>query len=252
MTMEAPTRRPRVLLSAYACGPDQGSEPGVGWNRALQAARYCDTWVLCEDGRYGAAVRRYLADHGPIPGLEFVYVPRTALQCRVGRVPGLSYLAYNRWQRSALRAARALHTQIGFDLAHQVTFCGYREPGYLWRLGVPFVWGPVGGTQNYPWRFLGVSGWKGVAREGARNVMNAVQMRLSLRVRRAVRHAAAVLAANTTVQADLARVYRIRPEVQLETGLRAVAAAPRPLPPEGTPLRILWSGEVQPWKARCC
>jgi hypothetical protein len=23
---------------------------------------------------------------------------------------------------------------------------GYREPGYLWKLNVPFVWGPMGGT----------------------------------------------------------------------------------------------------------
>lgn len=250
MTIEAPRpRRPRLLLSAYACDPEQGSEPGVGWNRAVQAARYCDTWVLCEEGRYGAAVRRYLADHGPIPGLEFVYVPRTAMQQWLGKLPGMRYVAYNGWQRSALRAARALHARIGFDLTHQVTFCGYREPGYLWKLGVPFVWGPIGGTQNYPWRFLAESGCSGAFREGGRNVLNAVQMRFSPLVRRAVHAAAVVLAANTSIQADLARVHAIDAEVQLETGLRAVAARPRPLPPEGTPLRVLWSGEVQPWKA---
>ena len=25
----------------------------------------------------------------------------------------------------------------------------------LWKLGVPFVWGPWGGTSNVPWGFLG-------------------------------------------------------------------------------------------------
>jgi NAD(P)-dependent dehydrogenase (short-subunit alcohol dehydrogenase family) len=29
----------RVLLSAYACEPERGSEPGVGWNWATELAR---------------------------------------------------------------------------------------------------------------------------------------------------------------------------------------------------------------------
>ena len=53
-------RRPRLLLLAYACSPARGSEGGVGWHRALQAARYCDTWVLCQDGLMGDEVRSHL------------------------------------------------------------------------------------------------------------------------------------------------------------------------------------------------
>ncbi len=30
----------RVLMVAYACGPDRGSEPGVGWHRALEMAKH--------------------------------------------------------------------------------------------------------------------------------------------------------------------------------------------------------------------
>jgi len=36
----------RVLISAYACEPDKGSEPGVGWNWALAAAEKHEVWVL--------------------------------------------------------------------------------------------------------------------------------------------------------------------------------------------------------------
>src|SRR5438552_9036897 len=92
-------RRPRVLLLAYACNPEQGSEPGVGWNRAVEAARYCDTWVVCEEHRYGPPLRDYLRAHGPVPGLEFVYVPRPSWHRWVKLIPGLDYLSYNAWHR---------------------------------------------------------------------------------------------------------------------------------------------------------
>jgi glycosyltransferase involved in cell wall biosynthesis len=240
-------RRPRLLMLAAACCPGRGSEPGVGWHRAVQAARYCDTWVLCPENENSQVLRRHLATHGDIPGLNFSFVPRGPVLNFLSRVPGLYYTSYNLWHRRAYRVARQLHAEVGFDLVHQVTLCGYREPGYLWRLGVPFVWGPVGGTQNYPWRFLGQAGWLGGLREALRSVANRVQLRFSPRVRRAAREAAALLAANSTVQRDFARAHGRTPELLLETGLPQVAEAPRE--PRPGPLRLLWSGELCPWKA---
>ena len=29
----------KILLSAYACEPNKGSEPGVGWNWAIQLSK---------------------------------------------------------------------------------------------------------------------------------------------------------------------------------------------------------------------
>jgi glycosyltransferase involved in cell wall biosynthesis len=240
-------RRPRALLLTYACSPDHGSEPGVGWNRAIEAARTCDTWAVCEEGRYGPPIRAYLDRHGPIPGLTFIFVAKPAWLARCSFLPGAGHLSYHLWQRRVYRVAKKLHDEVGFDLVHQVTFCGYREPSYLWRLGVPFIWGPVGGTQNYPWRFLGLAGFKGAIREATRSVLNWLQLRFSLQVRRAAKSAAVVLAANTTVQGDFARALGIVPQVQLETGIRSINHAPRTS--TNGPLRILWSGDLQCWKA---
>jgi glycosyltransferase involved in cell wall biosynthesis len=244
---DAGPRRPRALLLTYACSPDHGSEPGVGWNRAIEAARTCDTWAVCEEGRYGPPIRAYLDRHGPIPGLTFVFVPKPAWLARCSFLPGAGHLSYHLWQRRAYSLAKKLHAEVGFDFAHQVTFCGYREPSYLWRLGVPFIWGPVGGTQNYPRRFLAMAGFKGAIREATRSVLNRLQLRFSPQVRRAAKSAAIVLAANTTVQRDFARALGIAPQVQLETGIRSINHAPRAT--SGGPLRILWSGDLQCWKA---
>ncbi len=157
-------------------------------------------------------------------------------------------MAYNLWHRRAYRVARRLHQHVGFDLVHQATFCGYREPGYLWKLGVPFVWGPLGGTQNCPWRFLPAIGIRGGVQEGLRTALNVLQLRMSRRVRRAARGARALFAANSTVARDLARVHGIRPLVCLENGLSAAFARSTARGARPGALRILWSGEFRPFK----
>ncbi len=44
---DSPRKSLRILLSAYACGPGNGSEPGVGWGWALALARRGRAvWVL--------------------------------------------------------------------------------------------------------------------------------------------------------------------------------------------------------------
>jgi glycosyltransferase involved in cell wall biosynthesis/peptidoglycan/xylan/chitin deacetylase (PgdA/CDA1 family) len=245
--MIAVRRRPRIVLLAASCAPERGSEPGVGWNRAVQAAREFDTWVVCTQ-EFASAIEQFIAAHGPIEGLHFAFVKSPRWERWLGMVPGLQYPSYNLWHRRAFRVVRALHARLKFDLAHQVTFCGYREPGYLWRLGVPFIWGPVGGTQNYPWRFLKEAGWRGATYEGLRTLINWYQLLTSQRVRRAASEATTLLAANSTNQADITRFLCRVPTVLLETGVTKLGSRAHHRDP-GEPLRILWSGNLQPHKA---
>ena len=241
-------RRPRLLLLAYACSPARGSEGGVGWHRALQAARYCDTWVLCQDGLMGDEIRRHLAAHGPIPGLTFVFVAKSPPLQFLMRFPGLYYGGLNIWHRWAYATAVRLHADVKFDLAHMVNLCTFREPGYLWKLGIPHVWGSWGGTNEFPWRFLGVAGFTGAAVEVARNLVNRVQFRFSPRVRRTAR-AGPVLVTNTLAQQDFTRVHGLPSVLTPCNGISHVADRPREWQGNGRPLRILWSGELRPIKA---
>ena len=40
----------KVLISAYACSPEWGSEVGMGWNWVCQLARHCELHVITESG----------------------------------------------------------------------------------------------------------------------------------------------------------------------------------------------------------
>lgn len=245
---------------AYECSPYRGSEWAAGWGRLLGAAKIAETHVVTSEVNF-AALQRAKAD-GLMPPNVFFYTPEPDQRLReLERKPVLfayNYTAYNHWQQLALKLITALHAREHFDLVHQVNVCTFREPGYGWRLGVPFVWGPVGGTQNFPLRFLPMLPAKEAAKELLRGVTNRFALRKP-RVRGAARQTALLIGANSTNQTDLQNALGCQAGLLLETGLHSVevvdrqrfeqrvqdAAAGRP----ARPLRLLWSGEFQTRKA---
>ena len=38
----------KILINAYACSPDMGSEPGMAWNWCLFLAKYCELHIITE------------------------------------------------------------------------------------------------------------------------------------------------------------------------------------------------------------
>ncbi len=142
----------KVLLSAYACEPGRGTEPGVGWNNAWEISKYHEVWVLTrpDDGR--EAIEAELA-RNPNPNLHFVYftLPILGGSWRWGSIAFL--LHYYLWQVQAYFVARRLHQEIGFDVVHHVSFVRHSTPSFLVFLPIPLVWGPVGGGESAPGPF---------------------------------------------------------------------------------------------------
>jgi glycosyltransferase involved in cell wall biosynthesis len=162
--------RMKVLLSAYACEPRAGSEPGVGWNTAAALAGYHEIWVLTRANNRAAIEQELAGASGTIARLRFAYydLPRWAGWWKRGK-RGV-HLYYYLWQVGAYFTARRLHREIGFDLTHHVTFGKYWVPSLLALLPVPFVWGPVGGAESAPKAFWGQFSLSGKVYEGLRDV----------------------------------------------------------------------------------
>jgi glycosyltransferase involved in cell wall biosynthesis len=134
----------RILLSAYACRPNAGSEPGVGWNWATHlAARGIEVHVLVAK-RNQEAIEEGLRKN-PIANLDFTYVPVPYEWAK--RSEALHYIC---WQKAALKAACEVARKFEFQLAHHVTYASVHVPSQLWRLRIPVVFGPVGGGQTAP------------------------------------------------------------------------------------------------------
>jgi glycosyltransferase involved in cell wall biosynthesis len=243
------SRKSRVLLIAYWCHPETGMEARIGWYRAIQAARHWDTWIVYSNDEDRHLLLDRIDAAGVSDSLHLLNLPPTRFERWLGRRPQLFYWSYDLWHRRAYRLAERLHLETPFDLVHQVSFCGYRQPGHIWKMGVPFVFGPVGGTQNFPWRFLKAVDLPGGIREVARNIVNSWQLSFSRAVRRACRSASVVMAANSTGQRDLLRTQGVPVVRQLETGVERSPIRSKPQRDPSEPLRILWSGRLESWKA---
>ncbi|MGH3666004.1 MAG: glycosyltransferase [Egibacteraceae bacterium] len=238
----------RILLSAFACEPYGGSERSNGWTWA-QALAHQHEVVVLTDADFRPAVEAELARPEAAERLKVVYIG-DGLQ----RYRGFArWRYYGRWQRLALSAAQLMHAEVPFDACHHVTFGTIRLPSYLWRLGIPFLWGPVGGGEGVSPRFY-LPPWLSTSqtvREFARWLWNAVS-RVDPRVRATARNAA-VLAVTTPQTRDiLPRSTRDRALVLPSSILnrRDVerVAESRAEPGPSTGLSVAFVGRLIGWK----
>jgi glycosyltransferase involved in cell wall biosynthesis len=235
-------RRLRVLLSAYACRPGSGSEPYVGWQWAQQAVRYHDSWVLTTEFQR-TAIETELA-HSPVANLHFIFtdVPRWARWLRPG-----GRLHYLVWQLTALRSAKRAHRKHGFDVVHHVTYNSFELPGFLSLLGIPFVWGPLGGAQVPPSSLKRYAGsWSKQQLRTARKQAS----RLNPWGRYVARHAAQVLAINRDTETMVRRMGARNVIRELETAVILSDSPPeRPSAETVRPFTVTWAGRVIAMKA---
>jgi hypothetical protein len=128
--------RPRLLLCSFVCHPSDSAESRVGWNRAVQAARFFKTYVICPKPFDPFEMESAVSDKRALANLRLFVVPRGRVINLIERLPCLYYVAYWLWQIKAYQHAKRLHARYRFDLIHQVNLVGFREPGYWWRLGI--------------------------------------------------------------------------------------------------------------------
>lgn len=241
----------RVLVSAYACSPRRGSEHAVGWGFIHALAQRHHLCVIAEEEKCRADIESHFEKHPELrQRIEFHFVRKQRGRLLRKLWPPSYYYYYKNWHQEVFRLAQRLHAESRFDLVHQLTMVGYREPGYLWKLGAPFVWGPIGGMGHFPWRFLPSLGMYGLTYFTAYNLINAWQERYSLRPRLAANLAGKALIAATPVdQAGTLRHWRQPSHLIAEVGLPSEVRAEAIRRGPEQPLRVVWSGLHIPRKA---
>lgn len=140
----------RVLLSAYACEPNQGSEQEVGWQRALHMLALGDeVWVLTRSNS------QTLIEADPLShshGLRFIYYDLPGWALKLKRHTWFRRVYFTLWQWGAYREASRQHRLTPFDSVYHVTFASMKFGSFMGRLGIPFVIGPIAGGERAPFR----------------------------------------------------------------------------------------------------
>ncbi|MCA6362162.1 MAG: glycosyltransferase family 4 protein [Bacteroidetes bacterium] len=134
-----------VLITAYAINPYKGSEDGMGWQFVLQAARFQRVVAVTRRNNL-PHINTYIAEHPELKAqtdnivFRAVDWPGWMLFWKKG--PLLSLIYFYCWQISV--ALRLFSQRNKFDVVHNLNFHNDWTPSFLWILGRPLVWGPVG------------------------------------------------------------------------------------------------------------
>lgn len=184
-----------ILVLAYQLSPTKGSEYSVAWNYVTRMSKYNRLTVL-----YGVSGEHLGDCHemeefvktNELPNVAFVCVKPNRLTnalnwCnRHGFLNYTFYFAYQAWQRQVYKEARKLVRCQKFDLIHFVGPIGYREPGYLWKLNLPYMWGPIGGANRASTILLTKSSTLAKFKFSFRNFANELQLKYLSRLKKAL------------------------------------------------------------------
>lgn len=240
----------KVLISAYACGPNLGSEPGMAWNWIIALSEFCEIVVITEcDYKNEILIELNRLQSKYKPAFYFIDIGLKGRSLAKQQGKWSFYLYYRDWQRKAHSLALKLLKEQEFDIIHQLNMIGYREPGYLWKIkSKPIIWGPIGGYAQMNWSFIRYLEIKDIIQYTLRNTLNSFQMRFSLRVRKAIFNSTELISASIDSYRCIKKIYGKESILINETGAKYLPQNVKKNNESGE-LKILWVGRMLGLKA---
>ncbi len=233
-----------ILLSAFACAPSGGSEGGVGWRYAIELSKNHRVVVVTDTTRRAAIEAALL--NVDISNLKFVYYR----PCWLKQIPLNSYTAkllFTAWQFSLLSFARKLSGVHHFDVAWHLTYGVYRTPSFLGYMGLPFVFGPVGGGEDAPLRLKKSIHGREKIKELVRSLMNNLASYNPL-LFLALRKADLILVRTVETKKALPWTVRSSAIIKQEIGVEPQYLSECVQRSQERPIRLLFAGRFEGWK----
>jgi glycosyltransferase involved in cell wall biosynthesis len=137
----------RILVTAYQFSPhpEPGSYklwPSLAWNLVDQVSQSYDVSVLTHSRNHEKVLNALST--GELPRVSVHFIDPPSWQRRLSETGEFSAEVFAGWEKSACRAALALHEETAFDAVHHLTPChGSLNPQLGSALSLPTVWGPV-------------------------------------------------------------------------------------------------------------
>ena len=213
----------KVLINAYACSPNMGSEPGMSWNWCSHLAKYCELFIITE-GEFREKIETVVPTLPQGNNMHFYYnpVPEKVRQMCWNQGDWRFYRYYKRWQKKTAEIAEEICKKENIDILHQLNMIGFREPGYLWqiskKMGIPFVWGPIGGLKQFPLEYAHGAGVKMQFFNFIKNKINSWQIAHDGRVSAALHQASLLISSIPDSYNAIKKYHNLESVVIPETG----------------------------------
>lgn len=195
-----------ILVFAYQISPYAGSEFAVAWNYVMNMSRTNKLTVLygISEGWLEIGNVRIMTEylnHNRVENVEFIPVlPDDKVAEKLSKLIKSKYAyyqfysVYKEYHKLVGKVAKDIISRQKIDVIHYLGPIGYREPGYLRQLGVPYIWGPIGGISSAPMRILkGTYSLEGALEMAIKEGLNVMQYTFSKRIRNALKNSDLVL-----------------------------------------------------------
>lgn len=232
----------KVLISAFACLPNWGSEPGVGWNWIINMSKYNKVYVVTR-GNNKELIEREISKTN-IKNVKFFYISVPGINWIEDRADTkLIHLYYRIWQKYILKKVKKLDEIYNFDIIHHITYNEFRNPGYLWKINKPFILGPIGGGQSIEKNIkMYCEGNINLIQEFIRDFIN-FRAKKSQYVKRAIKKASKVLIADSSTYSFLNCSENNKFELMLETGIKEEQLSNK-VYRKKEKINLFWSGNL--------
>ncbi len=233
-----------ILINAYACAPNWGSEQGMAWHWITELAHEHTLYVITE-GEWRTEIEEALTHLDVAANIHFYYNPVSAKVRAMCWNQGdwRFYWYYRQWQKKTLAMARQICRDHRIDLIHQLNMIGFREPGYLWKIEKVsyYVWGPVGGMEIIPISYLAGMPVAKKVKYIVKNLLNLLQIRYAPRVCKAIKRGDKVIAATVGTYRAISRLHHADTVFMSEAGC-VVSDTPQAHDFNKDHIDILWVG----------
>lgn len=238
----------KILINAYACSPNMGSEPGMAWNWCVYLAKHCELYIITE-GEFRDKIEAVVPALPQGKNMHFFYNPVTEEVRKMCWNQGdwRFYKYYREWQWKTYLLAKEICSKEKMDILHQLNMIGFREPGYLWKLsqetGIKFVWGPVDAKDKFPLAYAQGAGLRTKLFLWLKNTITCWQLRYAGRVRMAASVASVVVSASSNSVRSFKKYMNVDSVLLNETGCSTAEVSVCKSEGKGT-FDILWVGKM--------
>ena len=162
----------KILLSAYSCEPNTGSEHEVGWQWANKLVNLGHEVYVITRTSNKKKINSY--QNNNTKKINFLYYdfPKLYLKFIKKKKNPNSYLYFILWQIGIYFQFFNFIRNQKFDYIHHVTFVSMRIPSLLCLFNAPFIFGPISGGVSVPNKLRNNFLFKEKFKEFSRDISN--------------------------------------------------------------------------------
>lgn len=237
----------KILASAYACSPYDGSERAVGWSWVNELDKYHELTVITSQVYMNDIEDYRTKNPEALKNTKFIYISlhKAIARWHVGyRGERLYYIL---WQKKAYRFAKNIIKDVKFDLIHHLTYVTCVLPTYMHRLSLPFIYGPVSGGEDIPEVIMYPMNIQNKIKEIIRQIVRMF-FQSTLNFKRVLKNSALIITTTEETKKLIPEKYQNKVEIFQAIGLSFDMFYPAPTKKINAVPKILVAGRMLCWK----